>query len=70
MMTRQEISELAAILVQEHGAEALRMAQARRDQHRRDRHSDAYLLWSQISAAVAELLADVMPGVSGIRAAD
>ena len=70
-MTRQEIRELAAILVQEHGTEALRLAQARRDQHHRDQHSDGYLLWAQIAAAVAELLADAIPVVSGgMRAAD
>lgn len=61
MMTQQDIRELAAILVQEHGADALRIAQVRRDQHRRDRYSEGFLLWSQIAAAVAELMTYAVP---------
>jgi hypothetical protein len=69
-MTEQEIRELAAILVQEHGSEALRIAQARRDQHRRGRHSEGFLLWSRIAAAVAELLAYAAPSAVTSRVAD
>jgi hypothetical protein len=52
-MTKQEIDELAAILLNEHGHAAFRIAEARRDQHRHEPHCDAYLLWDAIAAAVA-----------------
>jgi len=55
-MTEQEVSELAAFLVDEHGNAALEIAQGRRDQYARERQSDAYRLWARITAATARLL--------------
>jgi len=55
-MTEQEITELAAILVNEHGHTALDIAERRRAQYAQEPHSDGYLLWSRIAAATARLL--------------
>jgi hypothetical protein len=55
-MTEQEISELAAILVNEHGHAALDFAQRRKHQYAREPLSDAFLLWSQIAEVTARLL--------------
>lgn len=55
-MSEREITELAAILVNEHGHAALEVAKRRRDQHARNRHSAAFRLWTQIAAATARLL--------------
>ena len=52
-MTEREIEELAAILVNEHGDDALRVAARRRDELARQRGSDAFRLWTAIAAAVA-----------------
>jgi hypothetical protein len=56
-MTDQEIVELAAILVNEHGNEAADVAERRRAQFERERRSDGFRLWSRIAVAVARLLA-------------
>ncbi|MBV9860025.1 MAG: hypothetical protein JO038_07975 [Alphaproteobacteria bacterium] len=56
-MNEREIRELAAILVNEHGEEALKVAEARRLQHADARASDAFRLWSSIASAAALLLA-------------
>ena len=53
-MTEQEIIELAAILVNEHGHAALAVAEQRRDQH--PHYSDSFRLWSRIAEATARLL--------------
>jgi hypothetical protein len=55
-MSEREIIELAAILVNEHGDDALSVAERRRDQHARERHSASYRLWSKIAEATARLL--------------
>lgn len=55
-MSEQEIIELAAILVNEHGHSALAVAAERRDQHAHEPHSEAYRLWSKIAEATARLL--------------
>jgi hypothetical protein len=55
-MIEQEIIELAAILVNEHGHAALEIAERRRDQHAHEPHSDAYRLWARIAIATARLL--------------
>ncbi len=55
-MTDQEIIELAAILVNEHGHAAVRVAERRRDQHADEPDSDAYRLWTRIAEATAQLL--------------
>ena len=55
-MTEQEIVELAAILVDEHGHAAGAIAARRRDQHAHEPHSDAFRLWSRIAAATERLL--------------
>lgn len=55
-MSEQEIVELAAILVNEHGQAALAVAERRRDQHAHERQADAFRLWSRIAAATARLL--------------
>ena len=55
-MSEREIVELAAILVNEHGRDALAVAERRRDQHARLRHSASYRLWSKIAAATARML--------------
>ena len=53
-MTDQEVDELAAILVHEHGKAALEVAEDRRSLH--ESGSDGFGLWSRIAAAVARLL--------------
>ena len=70
-MTRQEIRELAAILVQEHGYAALRVAEERRNAFAHEPDSDAYRLWSDILAEVGDLLGrtETVSG-SSRRAAD
>ena len=55
-MDDQEITELAAILVNEHGHSALDVAQQRREQHAHMPWSDAYRLWTRIAAATARVL--------------
>jgi hypothetical protein len=55
-MTDQEIIELAAILVNDHGQTALQVAERRRDQHASKPNSDAYQLWTRIAQATARLL--------------
>ena len=57
-MTPQDVHELAAILVAEHGPKALQMARDRRDQHGRESNSTAYSLWDAICAEVARLLGE------------
>jgi hypothetical protein len=54
-MTEQEISELAAILVNEHGHGALDIAQRRKAQYAHEPRGAAFLLWSQIAEAAARL---------------
>ena len=53
-MTEQEIVELAAILVNEHGHAAMRAADIRLREH--PAGSDGHRLWSRIGAEVARLL--------------
>lgn len=53
-MTDQEIAELAAILVNEHGYAAGQVAEARLREH--GPGSDGYCLWNRIAAEVARLL--------------
>jgi hypothetical protein len=53
-MTDQEVDELAAILVHEHGNAALEVAENRRSLH--ESGSDGFRLWTRIAAAVAQLL--------------
>jgi len=53
-MTDQEVDELAAILVHEHGSEALEVAEDRRSVH--EAGSDAYEVWTRIAGAVNRLL--------------
>jgi hypothetical protein len=55
-MSEQEIIELAAILVNEHGHAALAIAERRRDQHAHERDSAAFRLWSEIADATARLV--------------
>lgn len=55
-MTAQEITELAAILVNEHDDAALEIAERRRDQYARERHFATYRLWARIAIATARLL--------------
>ena len=55
-MTEQEITELAAILIYEHGHAALSVAQCRRNQHARDPRSAAYRLWTWIAEVTAKRL--------------
>jgi len=55
-MTVREIEELAAILVNEHGDDALQVAERRRAEHARQRASDAFRVWTAIAAAVADLV--------------
>lgn len=55
-MTNQEITELAAILVNEYGHAALDVAERRRDQHADKPHSDLYRVWARIAEATARLL--------------
>jgi hypothetical protein len=53
-MTDQEIIELAAILAHEHGPAALRVAEGRRAQHRRD--TQGHRLWTRIADETKRLL--------------
>ena len=53
-MTDQEVDELAAILVQEHGPAALNVAENRRSLHARG--SDSFQLWTQIAEAVVRMI--------------
>lgn len=53
-MTDQEVEELAAILVHEHGTAALGVAEDRRSLH--EGGSDGYQVWTRIAAAVARML--------------
>ena len=67
-MTQQEIIELAAILINEHGEAALEVAERRRDQFAHEPHSDAFRLWSQIANETARLLRVRQPErVAGTR---
>jgi hypothetical protein len=53
-MTDQEVDELAAILVHEHGNAALEVAEDRRSLH--ESGSSGFRLWTRISMAVTRLL--------------
>jgi hypothetical protein len=55
-MTEPEITELAAILVNEHGHAALNVAERRRDQHAHVPGSASFRLWCEIAEATARLL--------------
>ena len=55
-MTDQEIVELAAILVNEHGHAAVRAAEFRLAGHQAG--SDGHRLWASIAAEVARLLGE------------
>jgi len=52
-MTDQEVKELAAILVHEHGNAAVEVAEDRRSLH--ESGSDGFRLWTRIAHAVARL---------------
>ena len=56
-MTEQEIVELAAILVNEHGHAAVEVAERRRAQHADKPRCAGFRLWTRIAAAAARLLA-------------
>ena len=53
-MTDQEVDELAAILVQEHGPAALNVAENRRSLHAQG--SDSFQLWTRIAEAVVRMI--------------
>jgi hypothetical protein len=53
-MTDQEVDELAAILVHEHGNAAREVAEERRALH--ESGSDGFHLWTRIAGAVSRLL--------------
>jgi hypothetical protein len=55
-MTEQEIAELAAILVNEHGHAAYEFALRRQAQHAHEPRSDSFQLWTRIANATARLL--------------
>jgi hypothetical protein len=55
-MTEQEIVELAAILINEHGHAALETAERRCDQHAHEPGGEAFRLWTRIAEAVGQLL--------------
>ena len=55
-MTKQEVVELAAILVNQHGSAATEIARRRRDQHARKPEGEAFRLWDRIAAATRRLL--------------
>ena len=55
-MTSREIIQLAAALINEHGDDALAIAEERRDEFAHCPHSDAYHRWSRIAAMTARLL--------------
>jgi hypothetical protein len=54
-MTQQQILELAAILVNEHGHAALDIAQRRKAQYAHEPLCDAFVLWSEIAEAAGRL---------------
>ena len=58
-MTDQEVEELAAILVQEHGNAALNVAENRRSLHAHA--SDSFELWTRIAEAVGRLIGASQP---------
>ncbi len=58
-MTDQEVEELAAILVQEHGPAALNVAENRRSLHAPG--SDSFQLWTRIAEAVGHLIGVSQP---------
>jgi hypothetical protein len=58
-MSDQEVKELAAILVHEHGNAALEVAEDRRSLH--ESGSDGFRLWTRIATAVAHLLRSRQP---------
>ena len=58
-MTDQEVEELAAILVQEHGNAALNVAENRRSLHAQG--SDSFELWTRIAEAVGRLIGVSQP---------
>jgi hypothetical protein len=62
-MTDHEVDELAAILVQEHGPAALKVAENRRSLHARA--SDSFQLWTRIAEAVGRLIGAEPPPVTG-----
>jgi mRNA-degrading endonuclease RelE of RelBE toxin-antitoxin system len=55
-MTDKQISELAAIMVNEYGHAALQVAEKRRDQYADKPHSDSYRVWARIAEATVRLL--------------
>ena len=55
-MDDREVQELAAILVEEHGARAVDVAALRQAAHADHPHSEIFRLWSAIAAAAAQLL--------------
>ena len=55
-MTDKQISELAAILVNEYGHAAVQVAEKRRDQYADRPHSDSYRIWARIAEAATRLL--------------
>ncbi|MBV9827986.1 MAG: hypothetical protein JO001_20325 [Alphaproteobacteria bacterium] len=55
-MTDQDVIELAAILVNEHGHAALEIAKRRKAQHAHEPLGDGFLLWGRIVDATARLL--------------
>ena len=61
-MTDQEVEELAAILVHEHGNAALEVAEDRRSVH--EAGSDAYQVWTRIAASVNRLLGAGQPAMA------
>jgi hypothetical protein len=64
-MTDQEVEELAAILVQEHGNAALNVAENRRSLHAQG--SDSFELWTRIREAVVRLMVTSQPTPIGQR---
>lgn len=62
-MTDQEVDELAAILVHEHGNAALDVAEERRAVH--EAGSDAYQVWTRIAASVNRLIEAAQPLMAG-----
>jgi hypothetical protein len=55
-MKQRDVSELAAILVSEHGSAALQFAERRRAQFAVAPASESCRLWARIAAATARLL--------------
>lgn len=64
-MTDQEVDELAAILVHEHGTAALGVAEDRRSVH--EDGSDGYRVWTRIARAVNRLLRAAQPAMAAHR---